>query len=266
MTTHWDPAAYARFGDHRTRPFIDLLHRIGATEPDLVVDLGCGNGPATMVLTQRWPSARVVGIDSSTEMLEAARGQDPSGRVEWIHGDIATWDPAALGARPDVIVTNAALQWIDGHRALIPRWLDALAPGGWFGMQVPGNFTAPSHQLMRDVAEAHPRRAEILTALQRPTSDAPEDYLATLLDAGARAADVWESTYLQVLDPEGASANPVLDWVSGTGLRPALQALTDDAERAAYVEAYAVRLARAYPRTPHGVVLPFRRIFAVAKR
>lgn len=265
MATLWDPTAYARFGDERTRPFLDLIARIGTDAPEVVVDLGCGNGPATLLLAQRWPGARIVGVDSSEDMLVAARELDVEGRVEWVLGDIAQWDPSSIGAPIDVLVTNAALQWIDGHRDLIRPWLEALPEGGWFAMQVPGNFSAPSHVLMREAGLRHPRSDAILDALRRPRSDDVGDYLETLLSAGVRA-DVWGTTYLQVLDPEARSDNPVLDWVSGTGLRPVLQALTDEVERAAYLEDYGAALQEAYPRTEHGVVLPFRRLFAVAEK
>ena len=57
-------------------------------------------------------------------------------------------------ADTDVVVTNAALQWVPGHRELLARWLAALKPGAWFALQVPGNFNAPSHTLMRGVAES----------------------------------------------------------------------------------------------------------------
>ena len=266
MSTTWDPRAYARFGDERTRPFVDLLTRIAPdADPGLVVDLGCGNGPATMTLVDRWPSARIVGIDSSPAMIGAARALDTQGRVEWVLDDLRTWDPAGLSAAPDVIVTNAALQWVDGHVELFRRWVAALAPGGWFGLQVPGNFTAPSHLLMREAAIGHPRETAILHALQRPRSEELTTYLEALLDLGLQV-DAWESTYLHLLDPGAGRAHPVLEWVRATGLRPALAAIDDDGERTAYERAYAERLAAAYPRGPRGVVLPFRRLFAVGQR
>lgn len=265
MATRWDPTAYARFGDERQRPFHDLLARVGATRPGLVVDLGCGNGPTTLALADRWPDARVVGVDNSPEMLEAARALDRLGRVEWVLGDLADWKPSSLGVTPDVIVSNAALQWVPGYLDLLGPWAEALADGGWLGFQVPANFDAPSHVLMREVARTQPQGQRILDALRLPRSDTAADHLAALSGTG-RALDVWETTYLHVLDPEGRIDNPVLDWVSGTGLRPALQALTDEGERTAYKEAYAAALAQAYPRTEVGVVLPFRRIFAIAHK
>ena len=176
----WDPGQYARFGDERARPFIDLVNRIGASAPQVVVDLGCGNGPATMVLAERWPDARIIGVDNSEAMIEAATAHDVDGRVEWVLGDLATWDPVSVGSPVDVITSNAALPWVDGHRDLLRPLVDALADDGWLAFQVPGNFGAASHRLMRSVGEEHPRWDVIEEALRRPASDDPEDYLAAL--------------------------------------------------------------------------------------
>ena len=265
MSTRWDPVQYARFADHRGRPFRDLLARVGAEDPGLVVDLGCGNGPLTMTLGERWPAARVVGVDSSAQMLESARAGDPDGRVEWVQADLATWDISALGERPGVVVTNATLQWVPNHRGLLPSWVAALESGGWFAMQVPSNFNAPSHQLMRDVAERHPAADRLRPGLARLGVAEPADYLDDLSALGCDV-DAWETTYQHILDPEGEQANPVLEWVRGTGLRPVLDALTDEGEREAFLEEYDARLRAAYPRRPFGVLLPFRRVFAVAHK
>ena len=105
MTVTWDPTRYGQFSSERSRPFVDLMARVDAREPGLVVDLGCGNGPLTLSLAERWPQARVVGVDSSVEMLDAARALDTDGRVEWVEADLADWDIASLGAAPDVVVT-----------------------------------------------------------------------------------------------------------------------------------------------------------------
>ncbi|HHU08675.1 MAG TPA: methyltransferase domain-containing protein [Intrasporangiaceae bacterium] len=260
----WDPSQYARFGDERSRPFTDLVGRVAATSPDAVVDLGCGNGPLTLSLAEKWPNARIVGVDHSPQMLAAARALDAAGRVEWVEADLRAWDPSQLGAAPDVVVSNAALQWVPGHQDLIARVVTALAPGGWFAMQVPDNLDAPSHALMREVAATHPRAADLTPAVTRLQVEPPEAYLEQLAGLGC-AVDVWSTTYFHVLDPGGAEPDPVLEWVKGTGLRPVLALLTDPGEREEFLSVYRQRLREAYPRTDAGVVLPFRRTFAVAR-
>ncbi|MGL5864990.1 MAG: methyltransferase domain-containing protein [Dermatophilaceae bacterium] len=258
----WDPVAYARFAGQRGRPFADLVAQVRVDDPGLVVDLGCGDGPLTSGLAAIWPGARIVGVDSSETMLEAARARDPQGRVEWVQADLRAWDVASLGEPPGVILTAATLQWVPSHLDLFDAWVAALAPGGWLAVQVPGNFDAPSHRLMREVATRHPRAAELAAVLDRPHAGEPATYLRYLTRLGC-AVDVWETTYLHVLPAEG-DEHPVLSWVRGTGLRPVLDLLADEAERAAFLDPYAAALDRAYPRGPEGVVFPFRRVFAVA--
>jgi trans-aconitate 2-methyltransferase len=255
----WDPLKYVQFGDYRDRPFFDLTGRIRPDRPRQVVDLGCGPGNLTATLARRWPEARVLGLDSSAEMLERAAGQaDASPGLAFAQADIAQWMPSG---ETDVVVTNAALQWVPGHQEMLSRWLAALRAGAWFGMQVPGNFNAPSHTLMRELA-ATARWRPLLKGVLRGGESVgePADYLRTMLDAGC-TADAWETTYQQVLP----GTDPVLEWVRGTALRPVLAVLSPQ-EGAAFEAEYATALRIAYPATAHGTVFPFRRIFAVAQK
>ncbi|MBT2247520.1 trans-aconitate 2-methyltransferase [Arthrobacter sp. BHU FT2] len=255
----WDPVKYVEFGDYRNRPFFDLTGRVRAERPRHVVDLGCGPGNLTATLAGRWPGAQVTGVDSSAHMLataaEVAAGIQNLGFEQ---ADIRGWMPSEA---TDVVVSNAALQWVPGHQELMRTWLAALQPGAWFAMQVPGNFNAPSHQLMRELAGSPQWAATLDGVLRGGESVAePAEYLEILLDAGC-AADAWETTYQQVL-PGG---DPVLEWVRGTALRPVLAVLPEE-EGAAFEAEYAAALRTAYPRGRHGTVFPFRRIFAVGRK
>lgn len=259
ITVKWDPVKYVQFGDYRNRPFFDLTGRIQADRPRHVVDLGCGPGNLTATLARRWPEANVVGLDSSEEMLAKAAGQkEGQPGLSFGPADIADWMPAP---ETDVIVTNAALQWVPGHQAMLTRWLEALRPGAWFAMQVPGNFNAPSHTLMRELAGSASWSAKLGGILRGGESvGEPAEYLRIMLDAGC-TADAWETTYQQVL----TGSDPVLDWVRGTAVRPVLAALSAEDGKAFEAE-YAAALRAAYPATDHGTVFPFRRIFAVAQK
>lgn len=253
----WDPGLYARHSGHRGRPFFDLVARVGHEAPRSVVDLGCGPGDLTEALARRWPDAQVVGIDSSVEMIDTARQRPALPNLRFEVGDLRDRAPGA----DDVIITNAALQWVPDHEELLVRWAETLPEGGWIAMQVPGNFSAPSHALMREHA-AGPEWASRLDGVLRHDDAVrePSDYLGLLLSVGLQA-DVWETTYEQVLPGEDA----VLGWVRGTGLRPILDALSAD-EAAEFEAGYGARLRAAYPRGEHGTVFGFRRIFAVGHR
>ncbi|MBJ7452102.1 MAG: methyltransferase domain-containing protein, partial [Blastococcus sp.] len=138
----WDPAAYLRFGGERARPFLDLVARVDVAAPRTVVDLGCGDGSMTALLADRWPAARVTGVDSSPEMLAAAPRRPQLG---FRSGDVRDWQPQEP---VDVLVCNAVLHWVPGHERLLARWAGQLAPGGVLAVQVPGNFRAPTHALL----------------------------------------------------------------------------------------------------------------------
>ncbi len=248
MSTTWDPTDYLDFADHRARPIHDLLARVTARAPRRVVDLGCGPGNLTALLAARWPAAAVAGIDSSAEMVDAARARG----VDAHRSDVATWTPAP---DTDVVVANAVLHWVPRHRELLPRWLAALPAGAELALQVPANFGAPSHTLVREVARRH--------GVDLPAAspvDEPAGYAALLADTGAEV-DVWETTYLHRL----TGPDPVLDWIASTTLRPVRDAL-DEPAHAAFRAELAPRLRAAYPARPDGTTwFPFRRIFAVAR-
>ncbi|MFI0981363.1 trans-aconitate 2-methyltransferase [Streptomyces sp. NPDC021093] len=257
----WDPSQYLRHEGHRTRPFVDLLSRVAPVSPPArIADLGCGAGNVTTLLAARWPEARITGYDNSREMLAKAR-QYATPSLDFAYAEASTWAPAP--ASYDLIVSNALLQWVPDHASLIPAWLDALTPGGTFAFQVPGNFDAPSHTILAELRESARWRSRLSGVGERAAAVlAPVDYLSLLTSLGCEA-DVWETTYLQLLTGD----DPVLDWVKGTALRPVLTALADDEEAVAdFTAEYATALREAYPPGPDGTVFPFRRIFAVGVR
>ncbi|WP_270407868.1 methyltransferase domain-containing protein [Brachybacterium paraconglomeratum] len=253
MAHTWSPERYLRYGDERARPFLDLIARLGAESPRRVVDLGAGPGTLTRLLAERWPEAEVLAVDSSAEML--ARAAEIPGLTA-VHADLRTWEPPG---EVDVLVSNAALQWVDGHLELLSRLAGMLAPGGRLAMQVPGNFEEPSHTIRRELAAEEPYAPHV-QGIASPASHDAATYLRALQQAGLEV-DAWETTYLHLLH----GPDPVFDWVAGTGARPTLQALPEDL-RPRFEEEFKARLRRAYPDDGHGVVLPFRRVFAVGRR
>lgn len=251
----WQPDQYLRFADHRLRPALDLLEHIAVQAPARVIDLGCGAGNVTRLLRERWPDAVLTGVDGSAEMLQRARTAFDGGH--WVEARIEEWAP---DEPVDVLFSNAALHWVDDHRKLLARLAGWIAPGGVLAVQMPGNFEAPSHRAIRELAAAPEWRERLESARMGAVLD-PADY-HHLLAAHFPRVDLWEAVYWQRLQGEGS----VLEWLRGTTLVPYLQRL-DGSEGARFCDALGARLTMAYPVDADGSVLfPFRRLFFVASR
>lgn len=252
----WDPAVYTRFAAPRLRPALDLISRIDAEAPELVVDLGCGTGNITRLLAGRWPAARVLGVDSSPEMLAEAASEGFG--IRWLLGNAGSFHP---GRPVDVLFSNAALHWLDDHGSLFARLMGMVAPGGVLAVQMPRNHGAASHTCMTAAAEAGPWRDALAPVLRPSPVAEPSFYYETLAPLSA-SLDIWETEYLQVLEGD----NPVVQWTMGTALRPLLDAL-DEPWRSEFLADYARRIAAAYPPAADGRTLfPFRRLFMVARK
>lgn len=252
----WDPGQYLKFADHRLRPALDLMARIPPIGARTIFDLGCGPGNITRMLAERWPDARVTGVDASAAMLEKARAVAPG--IEFVAADLSTWAPAAPA---DLVFSNATLQWLGGHERLFPRLMSFVSEGGVLAVQMPRNFEAPSHVILTETVERGPWRDKLVPRLRRTPVAAPQVY-HRLLAPHADGIDIWEVEYIHRLEGE----NPVVEWTKGTALRPFLDAL-DGAERDDFLAAYSERIAVAYPPEADGATLfPFRRLFIVARR
>lgn len=251
----WDPEQYLKFVDARSRPALDLLARLAGESPRSIVDLGCGAGNITRLLAERWPAAQVVGIDGDPAML--AKAAATASGIVWQQAEIADWH--AAGA-PDLIFSNAALHWLGDHPRLLPRLLDQLAPGGVLAVQMPANFAAASHRILRELAAESSWR-DALGAARMGGVLSPAAY-HQLLRAHCRQLELWETTYWQLL----AGDDAVCEWMRGTTLLPYLARL-DAVAGERFVDDYRQRLRAAYPQQADGSTLfPFTRIFFVARR
>jgi len=252
----WDPQQYLKFSGHRLRPAVDLLMRIPDSAVRSIADLGAGAGNVTKLIKERWPEAAVTGVEGSAEMVAAGRKAAPE--IEWLQQDLAAWHPAQAY---DLIYSNAALHWLPDHAALFPALMQKVAPGGILAVQMPRNFTAPSHVLIGETALNGPWRSKVEHLVTPPPVGEPGFYHG-LLAGLSENIDIWETEYLQVLEGE----NPVKEWTKGTWLTRYLDILKGE-EKAAFEAAYGERVAKAYPKNASGQTLfPFRRLFMVAQR
>jgi trans-aconitate 2-methyltransferase len=251
----WNPQQYLKFAGHRLRPALDLLARLPDFPAQAIADLGAGAGNVTRLLKERWPGAGITGVEGSAEMVAAGRKAAPD--VAWQHADLATWQPSK---RYDLIFSNAALHWLPDHAALFPAVMNRVAPGGFFAVQMPRNFLAPSHLLIAETALNGPWRAKVEHLVTPPPVHEPQFYHDVLVPLAADI-DIWETEYLQVLEGE----NPVKEWTKGTWLTRYLDVLSGD-EKTGFEAAYGERVAKAYPRNAASQTLfPFRRLFMVVQ-
>lgn len=198
----WNPDQYERFKNERKQPFVDLAALVEHRPNMRVVDLGCGTGELTRELHARLAAQETIGIDSSETMLlkSSAFGAE---MLRFERGDIE----AFVADRPfDLIFSNAALQWVPDHAALIRRLASFLSSHGQLAIQMPANDTHPSHATAAEVARTfgiEPRRDPLLPV---------EDYASLLHSIGFRRQHVRMHVYGHELE----SAAGLIDWVKGT--------------------------------------------------
>ena len=263
----WCAGQYLAFEDERTRPARDLLAAIPRAQVGVAIDLGCGPGNSTELIAARFPTARITGIDSSADMVAAARARLPTARIEI--DDVRAWalrawaDDAGAGSQAaDLIFANAVLQWVPGHAELFPALAARLCPGGWLAVQVPDNLDEPAQKLMRETADDGPWREKLANADGSRVRIESAAWYYRLLRESCSRVDVWRTTYHHPL----AGPDAIVEWFKGTGLLPFLAPL-DSVERADYLFRYTRAIERAYPTSSDGtVLLPFPRLFIVAHR
>jgi len=270
----WNPGQYLKFGDERTRPCRELASRIDVSPVRTVIDLGCGPGNSTRILKSLWPDAQITGLDSSRDMIQAAQAAMPEDR--WVVGSISEWATGAaeratgvteqatgVAGQFDVVFSNAAMQWVEDHETVYPELLDRVAPGGVLAVQVPGNHDGPQHRLMREIAASAEWRDAFGSRKVREWHVHDLDFYYDVLTSRSARLDLWETVYMHVMaDPEA-----IVEWYKGTGLRPFLEALEDEADRERFCAEYLEGLRGVYPVRPDGRVLfPFHRLFLVAHK
>ncbi|TWR26192.1 trans-aconitate 2-methyltransferase [Mucilaginibacter achroorhodeus] len=253
----WSADLYSKYEAERNRPIYDLLNRIQTNAIKIAADVGCGPGNSTELLKQKFPDAKIIGMDSSANMIEAARKRLPE--VQFDIADVATWENKGLF---DVILSNAVLQWVPDHATILPALLNRLNPGGTLAIQVPDNFAEPTHRLMRHVAANGPWAEKLTAAPKRLDRQSPDWYFSLLHDK-VESVDIWRTTYFH---PIKTGAAGIVEMVKSTGLRPYLDVL-EAGEQQDFLEEYQQQIAKEYPAQADGtVLLPYPRLFIVAMR
>jgi trans-aconitate 2-methyltransferase len=249
----WNTSLYLRFERERTQPSRDLLSRIQIDQPEQIVDLGCGPGNSTAILRQRWPSAKIVGLDNSPAMLEQAKKTDE--KTEWRCQDISSWQSSSP---VDLVFANAALHWLPDHESLLLSLMQQLKPEGTLAFQVPALYDQPATSAIREISACDSWKA--YAPKSSPLVHPPPIYF-DYLSRATRSVDLWETIYYHQLPDHAA----ILDWYRSTGLRPYLDALPSNATREQFQRQLLERFRILFPQRANGdVLLPFRRLFVIA--
>jgi trans-aconitate 2-methyltransferase len=257
MTTPdaWDPDRYARFGKERRQAWDDLVALLSPLDRPRILDLGCGDGALTTELHARLGASETVGVDSSPAMLARAGGR-AGGGLRFEAGDAATWS----GGPFDLVFSNAALQWVPDHAALLPRLAGLVAPGGQLAVQVPMNELHASHLEASETA-AEPPFAEALGGYRSVSPVlAPEWYAEALFRLGFPERRVRLEVYGHPL----ASRDEVVEWVRGTLLTDYQRRLPESLWPA-FLDRYRQRLAAALP-DQRPFLFTYRRLLLRARR
>jgi len=254
----WKPDLYLHFDKERTQPSIDLTMKIRMDRPQRILDIGCGPGNSTNVLKTRWPRAAITGLDSSNAMIAEAQAKYPT--IEWVCAD-ASGDLTRLGAF-DVVFSNAAIQWMPDHERLLRRFFNMLNPGGVLAVQVPNVERMPVYTELVKLAASDKWRGRFI-GFTNPRFIHGADFYYDIICGLSDTADVWETRYFHVMNAHA----DIVKWYSGTGLRPYLNRLNDDALCAEFQADFENVLRDAYPVQAKGRILfPFTRIFFMCSK
>ena len=253
----WNPELYLQFKDERTQPSIDLVGRIALAEPAEILDVGCGPGNSTQVLVERWPKAHLTGLDNSPAMIERARADYPE--QTWTLGDAARLEGDATY---DLVFSNATIQWIPDHETLVPRLMGLARPDGAFAFQLP-QFRMMSLGRVIDSVAARPAWRRQTAAAGSLFTYHPAEFYYDLLAPKAKRVVLWQTSYFHIMQSHAA----ILDWTRGTGLRPYLDRLETDDQKALFESQLLEEIRSVYPAARDGRVLfPFQRLFVIAYR
>jgi trans-aconitate 2-methyltransferase len=252
----WNAGQYLKFEDERSRPPRDLLAQVPLRRPRLAVDLGCGPGNSTELLIERFPQSEIIGLDSSPDMLRKARAR--LAKCKFVEADIVTWTPEP---QTDLLLANAAFQWVPDHPRQLRRLLEALPPAGVLAVQMPDNTGEPAIAFQQELAASGSWATDLANAVPRAEILAPEAYYDLLKPVCAQI-DIWHSVYNHVL----ASPQAIVEWFKGSSLQPYLS-LLDAAARNEFLAAYTEKIAAGYQARFDGkILLKFPRLFIVAVR
>lgn len=253
----WNSNQYLKFKNERTQPAVDLANRIHLDNPQSIIDIGCGPGNSTEVLQRRFPNSKIIGIDSSAEMIAKAKSQHSD--IDFICCDVN--DLFCRQERYDVVFSNACIQWIPNHYELIKNLMSLLNDNGVLAVQIPYNQNEPVQKIISKITRSKKWAECFKNPRQKYVLNFSEYYYDLLADV-SNSFDMWQTTYFHKMK----SYESILEWYRGTGLRPYLEEL-NEAQKADFESEFLHRVMQEYPVQANGdIIFKFPRLFFTAIR
>lgn len=253
----WNPDLYLKFDKERTQPSIDLVARIDHSQPSKIIDIGCGPGNSTQILYSRWPDAQIIGADNSPAMIQKASSDYP--HQQWILFDAAK---DTLDEKFDIVFSNATIQWIPNHDALIRKFAGMLNEQGVLAVQIP---LFPDMPMGKSIAEIsrHSQWSAVMKGLEDVFTIHHEAYYYDQLSLHFKEIDLWTTDYYHVMPSHQA----ILEMMRSTRLRVSLERITREQDKQTFESMVLESIQRDYPAQSNGKVLfPFKRLFFVGKK
>ena len=257
MSKDWNPELYLKFDKERTQPTIDLVSRINFEKPKRIIDIGCGPGNSTQILSKRWTNSSIIGVDNSHAMIEKARKDFPN--QEWKIVDVSKDE---IEGEFDIVFSNAAIQWIPDHVNLFKKFHKILSDEGIFAAEIPLFFDMHIGKSIARISKDNrwsSKTEEVKKLFSVHDSKTYYDYLSELFTS----IEMWETDYIHTMD----SHFSILEMIRSTGLRPYLNKLESDELKKEFEEEVFNSIQNDYSLQKNGtVIFPFKRLFFIAKK
>ncbi|MGK6344142.1 methyltransferase domain-containing protein [Chryseobacterium sp. DT-3] len=252
----WNPDVYNQFKNIRFKPFYDLAELIADEKQMKAVDLGCGTGEQTAILTEKFPNAVFTGIDSSPEMLEKSKTLEN----KRLHFRLAeTEEVLTADENWDLIFSNAALQWSDNHQELFPKLISKLNTGGQLAVQMPYQPGNTLNKILFELADEEPFRTQ-LNGWNRPSAVLTiDEYAQILFDNGIQDLNLSQKVYPIIAEDH----ETLFRFISGSALIPYLEKLSEEQQKT-FTKEFKQRIGKNFPKLP--AIYAFKRILLYGRK
>lgn len=253
----WDPEKYNQFKNIRYQPFFDLAELIQAEGLKNGVDIGCGTGEQTKILSEKLGAAQFLGVDPSAEML----AKSSELKTDRLHFRSATVEDliADKDQQWDLVFSNAALQWSDDHHSLFPRLISLLGSNGQFAVQMPVQKENVLNRLLLDLVEEEPYTGYLKGWKRESPVLSIDEYAQIMFENGLQKITIMQKVYPIIAE----NAEKLFDFISGSSLIPYLDRMTGS-EQESFVKEYRSRIEKEFKRFP--AIYAFKRLLLYGRK